>query len=144
MDPTSVLQFLEKVRKMVIGRRLSRYYTKFITIPSSQIGFRPAILTDKALAFFVDSIKIFVDKENYAGSVFLDLSKAFSSLDHNIRCTKLVLYGIAGQLLQLLKASCLIGGKLFASMALFFQCLYQERRPPRLCFPAAFIPNLRK
>lgn len=102
--PISVLPFLDKVLEKLIERRLSNYCKKFYILTPSQLGFRPGISTDKALACFVNSIKLFIDKGNYTGSVFVNLSKAFDSIDHNILFTKLELYGIAGPLLLLLKS----------------------------------------
>ena len=44
----------------------------------------------------IDEITKAVDEEKYAVSIFLDLSKAFDTVNHSILLSKLDLYGIRG------------------------------------------------
>ena len=63
---------------------------------------------------FVEGVLSNFDKGNAVCAVFLDLSKAFDSVDRNILLKKLDLYGIRGNM-QLLTSSYLDNRKQFVS-----------------------------
>ena len=48
----------------------------------NQFGFRPTLSTVTALAHFTDNILQSLDKGGFTGAVFLDLLKAFDTVDH--------------------------------------------------------------
>ena len=60
----------------------------------SQYGFRKGHSTELAALELVDRIGKELDNKTTPISVFLDLSKAFDTLDHEILITKLKYYGI--------------------------------------------------
>ena len=49
-----------------------------------------------ALLNLLDKITTAIDKNEYAIGIFVDLSKAFDTIDHNILLRKLSHYGIRG------------------------------------------------
>ena len=59
-------------------------------------GFRENHSTELATLEFVDRIKLEMDQKKIPFSIFLDLSKAFDTLNHDILLTKLRYYGIEG------------------------------------------------
>ena len=59
----------------------------------NQYGFGKNHSTSLALVDLYDKISLAIDQKEFAVGVFLDLSKAFDTLDHNILCDKLDHYG---------------------------------------------------
>ena len=67
---------------------------------SSQFCFRSGVGTEHALLkFSVDILKLF-DQKKVAIATFMDLSKSFDCVDHNILLSKLKRYGIHETALQ--------------------------------------------
>ena len=61
-----------------------------------QYGFRKNHSTILALIDIVDKIEFALDKNEYALGIFLDITKAFDSINHDILLTKLEHYGFRG------------------------------------------------
>ena len=74
----------------------------------SQSGFRPNHLTCTALISAVNLWLTNMDAGKLNGSVYIDLKKAFDTVDHNILLRKLSCYGVNDNALQLLNKSYLI------------------------------------
>ena len=53
-----------------------------------------------ALLSIMDEISVEMDNRKYYIGIFLDLSKAFYTVDHNIPLKKLEIYGIRGTALK--------------------------------------------
>ena len=69
-------------------------------LSSSQFGFRSGASTEHALLKFSDDILKLFDQKKFAIATFMDLSKAFGCVDHNILLSKLKRYGIHETALQ--------------------------------------------
>ena len=65
-------------------------------IYESQYGFRQGHSTIHAVSEFIENVIDGFDKRESTLAVFLDLSKAFDTIDHNILLQKLKFYGIRG------------------------------------------------
>ena len=58
------------------------------------IGFQNRYSTNDATVQLVDKILDFFEKEQFNIGIFIDLSKAFDTVDHSMLLKKLNLYGI--------------------------------------------------
>ena len=65
-------------------------------IYSRQFGFRKSHSTVHALINLVERIRQCLDNSKVAVGIFVDLQKAFDTVDHQILCHKLNHYGIRG------------------------------------------------
>ena len=83
-----------------------------------QFGFCSKHLTNHALINLIENIKSFMDRGYISAGVFIDLQKAFGTVNHQILCEKLVYYGFRGKSLHLIKSS-LSNRKQFVSISGF-------------------------
>jgi hypothetical protein len=100
--PISILNAFSKIFENIIVIRLKNYIAKYNILYKFQFGFREKYSTNLALTAYMDFITKSIDSGDKVASVFIDLSKAFDTLNHEILLKKLYLYGIRGQTLALL------------------------------------------
>ena len=98
--PISLLPCMSKIFEKVAFIQLYDYFNSNNLFYKSQYGFRSLYSTELASAEMVDRIHKHLDKGKIPISVFLDLSKAFDTLDHEILLTKSKYYGIKDNALK--------------------------------------------
>ena len=73
-------------------------------IYSKQFGFRSNYSTNHALISLTEQIRSQLDGGHYVCGIFVDLEKAFDTVDHKILCEKLKHYGLRGNVNKLIQS----------------------------------------
>ena len=77
-------------------KRLIRYIENKNILFKNQFGFRSNHSTIEAILSITDKIQHMIENKKYSCGIFLDLSKAFDTVDHKIILEKLECYRICG------------------------------------------------
>jgi hypothetical protein len=94
--PISILPYFGKILEKAMCQRLNDYINKMNILYPLQHGFRPGHSTDMSLINMQDLISKAIDSSKYSIGIFLDLAKAFDTVDHNVLLSKLENYGVRG------------------------------------------------
>ena len=99
--PISLLTSFSKIFEKVIYTRLASYLEYNGILDNAQYGFRKNHSTYMPLLDLYDKITNASENKEYAIGIFVDLSKAFDTINHTILVNKLSRYGIRGVALDL-------------------------------------------
>ena len=77
-------------------KRISKFIEKYNILYEYQFGFRKDHSTTLAMMEIHENIIITLEKGSYIAGLYLDLSKAFDTVEHKILLSKLEHYGIRG------------------------------------------------
>ena len=102
--PISLLPSLSKILEKIVYKRLYSFLDINKILISNQYGFRKNHSTDYAILQLCDQIAASLSKKEHIIGIFMDLSKAFDTIDHNILLKKLRTYGIRGTALDWFKS----------------------------------------
>ena len=102
--PVSTLPIFGKIFEKIIYSRLYNYFVSKGILHDKQFGFRKYHSTSHALNYSIDKIKQSIEKGDHVLGIFIDLSKAFDTIDHQILARKLNHYGVRGNALLLIKS----------------------------------------
>ena len=94
--PVSLLPQLSKVLEKLFNNRLEKFLNKNNILSHTQYGFRENRSTSMALMELLEDVTQSLDKKMSTIGVFIDLKKAFDTIDHGILLRKLYHYGLRG------------------------------------------------
>ena len=94
--PVSVLPVFSKLLERLMYNRLIESINANNLLHEYQFGFQKGKSTHMALIFLIDKINEALDQGNCVIGIFIDFSKAFDTVDHNLLLQKMKLYGIQG------------------------------------------------
>lgn len=98
--PVSLLPQFSKILEKLFNSRLDAFIEKHSLLNNSQYGFRANRSTAMALMESIEEITDAIDEYKYVAGIFIDLKKAFDTINHEILIDKLERYGIRGIVLQ--------------------------------------------
>ena len=102
--PISLLSIFSKIIEKVIYKLLYKFLEKHEILYDLQFGFRASHSIDHALVSLTEAIKNSLDNRKFGSGIFIDLQKAFDTVNHDILLTKLEHYGIRGIALDWFKS----------------------------------------
>ena len=98
--PISLLSIFDKIIEKLMHKRLYTFLEIHNIIYENQFGFKKKHSTGHSLMEITEKIKESIDQGNYGCGIFIDLKKAFDTVNHKILLMKLEHYGVRGSCLK--------------------------------------------
>ncbi len=98
--PISLLPIFSKPFEKLMYRRLFRFLEVHNVLYSLQFGFQENHSIDHALVSLTEAIRNTLDNKRFGCGIFIDLQKAFDTVNHKILLSKLEHYGVRGCALE--------------------------------------------
>ena len=92
--PTTLLSNLDKIIEKIVHKTLVGFLNNQKVLYKNQFGFQKKFSTAHAIISLLENIEKAIDNKMSVCGVFVNLQKAFDTVDHNILLHKLSHYGI--------------------------------------------------
>ena len=102
--PVCTLPIFGKIFEKIIFNRLQNFFSSKGIIYDNQFGFRKNHSTNHAINFSINKILEGMNRNKHMLGIFIDLSKAFDTINHDKLLEKLSNYGIRGTCHSLLRS----------------------------------------
>ena len=102
--PISILPAISKIFERIMFNQIHNHFSMHNLFYSGQYGFRANHSTQFAALELIDRITQDLDQGNMPITIFIDLSKAFDTLNHDILIYKLKSYGLSEAALKLMQS----------------------------------------
>jgi hypothetical protein len=102
--PISVLSVFSKILERILYNKIFQHLSTNNILYKNQYGFKKNNSTEHAILHITQCITDSFEKSKFTLGIFVDLSKAFDTIDHKILFKKLKHYGIKGNFLKLIKS----------------------------------------
>ena len=102
--PIAILSLFNKIFEKLLYTRLNSFFTTHKLISKNQFGFRAGHDTQQATLKLLYHILPCLGSNIRSASVFLDFTKAFDTITHDLLLKKLERYGVRGEPLRLIRS----------------------------------------
>ena len=103
--PISILPVISKIAEKWVAAQLTQHLNNSETsLHPMQFGFRKHHSTETATCYFLENLKHLLDKGGFVGAVFLDLKRAFDTINHSVLLAKLTQFNFSNSALCWMKS----------------------------------------
>ena len=102
--PITTLSVFSKIFEKLVHKRLSKFISKYNLINDNQFGFLKNKNTSDAILEFLDNLYDSLNNNQLHLALYLDFSKAFDTVNHDILMSKLFHMGFRNEIYSWLKS----------------------------------------
>ena len=95
--PIPILSPFSKILEKLMYEQLVSFIEKYKIFYEYKFGFRKGYSTEQAILEITDNLRNYLDNNQIVCGLFLNLSKAFDTVNHDILLAKMDKYGIRGE-----------------------------------------------